>query len=230
MPSVTPSTDPLWAWDTPAWTIQKMGTTITAGLNLEESLGAAATNVGGSAAAINSFLGQTMDFAVSGASTGTLVTNTFYGGLIYLPEGGVTTKLVVNESAVGTTTHAYGVLVSVSVLAPTVGTVVALTADATSGAIATTASVAWASPAASVTLAPGFYYAGVCFALSATTNVQGLTAAQTVNANLNSAGANVLPRFVTASTGAVTGANPAVGGSLTLAAQSSLGGVYAAIY
>jgi hypothetical protein len=223
----TPGTDPLYAWDVPGWTNQKMGASATAGLNLIESGGATPATLGGSSgAALNGYLGWTNDPISNAADTLLPATNTFYGSLIYLPEGGVTTKLIVNETTNGTTTHAYGVLASVSSLSNLAATVIALTADKTSGTVDTFAGVAWATPGTSVVLAPGFYYAGVITTWSGQPKFAGLTAAQLANYDVN-ASATVL-RNVTSTT--QTGANIAVGQVLTLVAQSSLGSAFAAIY
>lgn len=217
MPSVTPSTDPLYAWDVPGWTIQKGGSLAAAGLNLEGSPGVNATSLAGGGAAISGFLGTTMDPPSAVTAALTVAANTFYGGLVYLPEGGVTTKYTVFASTATGGTHVYALLLSVSSAAPTVGTVVAAGADV-QGAIPQGVAASWA---ASATIAPGFYYAGVVF--GATTPVMwGATANSTVIANSTSA---TLPRFVTGSL--TPGASaPALGSTITLASQSSLGGIF----
>jgi len=225
--AITPSTDPLYAWDVPGWTIQKGGASATAGLNLEESGGATPATLGGSSGAgLNGYLGWTNDPISNAADTLLPVSDKFYGSLIYLPEGGQSTKLIVNQTTNGTTTHAYGVLASVSSLSNLSATVVALTADKGAGTVDTFAGVAWSTPAATITLAPGFYYAGVIATWSVQPKFAGLTAAQLANYDVNTSPAVL--RNVTSVT--QTGANIAVGQVLTLVAQAALGAAFAAIF
>jgi hypothetical protein len=177
MATMTPGTDPLYAWDTPAWTNQKMGTNATAGLNLEEASGPGQVGLG-SGGNLSGYLAQTMPGESANiASTMTFTSNAAFYWLIYLNEGASTTGVSFSLVTTGTVTHFYAALMNI--ITSTTIQSIAQTADQTNSlaSAATPYNIAWAS--GPFVIPPGYYYLGLSSTNSGNFTMPGTIAATT---------------------------------------------------